>query len=68
MNYDNGLVYAEAGTLLSEEFFKRLDELSINQFSVINANQATGNLGVINSLVADKNNSREEALFDIFKI
>ena len=27
-----------------------------------------GNLGVINSLVADKNNSREEALFDIFKI
>ena len=65
---DNGLVYAEAGTLLSEEFFKRLEELSINQFSVINANQATGNLGVINSLVADKNNSREEALFDIFKI
>ena len=68
VNYDNGLVYAEAGTLLSEEFFKRLEELSINQFSVINANQATGNLGVINSLVADKNNSREEALFDIFKI
>ena len=68
VNYDNGLVYAEAGTLLSEDFFKRLDELSINQFSVINANQATGNLGVINSLVADKNNSREEALFDIFKI
>ena len=54
--------------LLSEEFFKRLEELSINQFSVINANQATGNLGVINSLVSDKNNSREEALFDIFKI
>ena len=42
--------------------------LSINQFSVINANQATGNLGVINSLVAVKNNSREEALFDIFKV
>ncbi|MDB3973613.1 DNA-directed RNA polymerase subunit beta, partial [Alphaproteobacteria bacterium] len=42
--------------------------LSINEFSIINANQATGNLGIINSLVADKNNSREEALFDIFKI
>ena len=54
VNYDNGLVYAEAGSLLSEEFFKRLEELSINQFSVINANQATGNLGVINSLVSDK--------------
>ena len=23
VNYENGLVYAEAGTLLSEEFFKR---------------------------------------------
>src|SRR5210317_855179 len=68
VNYDNGLVYAEAGTLLSKEFFERINELSIDQFSVINANQATGNLGVINSLVADKNNSREEALFDIFKI
>ena len=54
--------------MLSKEFFERINELSIDQFSVINANQATGNLGVINSLVADKNNSREEALFDIFKI
>ena len=68
VNLDNGLVYAEAGTILSKEFFERLSELSINNFSVINANQATGNLGVINSLVSDKNNSREEALFDIFKI
>jgi DNA-directed RNA polymerase subunit beta len=68
VNYDNGLVYAEAGTLLGAEFFERLNELSINEFSIINANQATGNLGIINSLVADKNNSREEALFDIFKI
>ena len=68
VNYDNGLVYAEAGTLLSKEFFERLNELSIDQFSVINANQATGNLGIINSLISDKNNSREEALFDIFKI
>jgi DNA-directed RNA polymerase subunit beta len=53
---------------LGAEFFERLNELSINEFSIINANQATGNLGIINSLVADKNNSREEALFDIFKI
>ena len=53
---------------MGAEFFERLNELSINEFSIINANQATGNLGIINSLVADKNNSREEALFDIFKI
>ena len=32
VNYDNGLVYAEAGTLLGAEFFERLNELSINEF------------------------------------
>ena len=68
INLDTGLVYAEAGTILNEELFLRFNELSINEFSIINASQAAGNLGIINSLVADKNHSREEALFDIFKI
>ena len=68
INEDNGLVYAEAGKSLDEELFTRFKELKINKFSVIDANQASGNLGIINSLIADKNNSREEALFDIFKI
>ena len=62
------MVYAEAGNLLSKEFFERLNEISINECAVINANQETGNLGIINAVVADKNKSREEALFDIFKI
>ncbi|MDA1283418.1 MAG: DNA-directed RNA polymerase subunit beta [Proteobacteria bacterium] len=68
VNTDTGLVYAEAGTILNEDLFLRFKELSINEFSTINASQASGNLGIINSLVADKNHSREEALFDIFKI
>ena len=68
INLDTGLVYAEAGTILNEELFLRFTELSINEFSIINASQAAGNLGIINSLVADKNHSREESLFDIFKI
>ena len=68
INIETGLVYAEAGTILNEDLFLRFKELSINEFSIINASQAAGNLGIINSLVADKNNSREEALFDIFKI
>ena len=68
VNTETGLVYAEAGTILNEELFLRFKELSINEFSTINASQAAGNLGIINSLVADKNHSREEALFDIFKI
>ena len=68
VNTETGLVYAEAGTVINEDLFKRLSELSITSFSIINANQASGNLGIINSLVADKNHSREEALFDIFKI
>jgi len=67
VNTETGLVYAEAGTILNEELFLRFKELSINEFSTINASQAAGNLGIINSLVADKNHSREEALFDILK-
>ncbi len=68
VNLDSGMVYAEAGTLLNDELFLKFKELSINDFSIINASQAAGNLGVINSLVADKNHTREEALFDMFKI
>ncbi|MDC0861537.1 DNA-directed RNA polymerase subunit beta [Alphaproteobacteria bacterium] len=68
VNLDTGMVYAEAGTLLNDELFLKFKELSINDFSIINASQAAGNLGVINSLIADKNHTREEALFDMFKI
>ena len=35
VNYDNGLVYAEAGTLLSSDFFERLNELSISSFQLL---------------------------------
>ena len=63
----NGLVISEAGDELDEELINKI--ISFNDsFSVLNIDHTEIGGYIRNTLVADKCNNREEALFELFRI
>ncbi len=63
---DNGIVIAEAGDELNENLVKQIFDHD-NRFSVLHISADTGAY-VRNTLAVDKCNTREEALFELFRI
>ncbi|MDR1032069.1 MAG: DNA-directed RNA polymerase subunit beta [Holosporales bacterium] len=68
VNMSNGLVLVEAGDELTEESLKFLEEQGINELDVLFIDNIHVGGYIRNTLAADKNNSREEALADIYRI
>ena len=63
-----GEVILEAGDELTEDDLKKIDELKIKELPVLNIDYVNVGPYIRNTLVADKNTTREEALIDIYKI
>ncbi len=63
-----GEVVMEAGDEITEDDLAKLDELKIKEVPVLHIDYVNVGPYIRNTLVADKNTSREEALIDIYKI
>ena len=69
VNLSTGEIFAEAGEEITEELLETLKEAGVDGISVLNIDPATG-VGpyVRATLAADKNDSREQALVDIYRV
>ena len=63
-----GEIILEAGEELSEEKLKELEKLKINELDILNIDYTNVGPYIRNTLAADKNTCREEALIDIYKV
>ncbi len=68
INENTGKIYIQAGTEISEEIINILNENDIKQINILKVDNITVGSHLINTLNADKARSREEALFEIYKI
>ena len=63
-----GEVIMEAGNELTEDDLRKVDELKIKELVLLNIDYVNVGPYIRNTIVSDKNTSREEALIDIYKI
>jgi DNA-directed RNA polymerase subunit beta len=67
-NPSTGEIYLEAGDELSEKNLKVLAEAGFDDIPVLDIDHVTVGGYIRNTLAVDKNASREEALFDIYRV
>ncbi len=63
-----GKIYFEAGYEIDETFLEFINEIKINKLDILKADNIEIGSYIRNTLQLDKARSREEALFEIFKI
>ncbi len=68
VNTSTGQIYAEAGDELSEETMELINEAGITEIAVLNIDFVNVGPYIRNTLAADKNDSREGALVDIYRV
>jgi DNA-directed RNA polymerase subunit beta len=68
MNMDTGEIYAEAGDEIDEEVLEKLKELDYQELTLLDIDHITVGAYLRNTLAVDKNESREDALFDIYRV
>ena len=67
VNTETGLVLAEAGDPISEEVLEAIEEVGIKKVPILAIGPSMGPY-IRNTLSVDNNNSREEALTDIYRV
>jgi len=68
VNTSTGQIYAEAGDELSVEIMEQIIEADIKELAVLNIDHVNVGPYIRNTLAADKNDSREGALVDIYRV
>ncbi|GGY40310.1 DNA-directed RNA polymerase subunit beta [Parvularcula lutaonensis] len=68
VNRETGELYAEAGDEVTEEALERLEEVGIDEFETLDIDHVNIGAYMRNTLAADKNNGRETALIDIYRV
>jgi len=68
VNMTTGQIYAEAGDELSIETIELINEAGISELSVLNIDFVNVGPYIRNTLAADKNESRDGALVDIYRV
>ena len=68
VNLETGEVYAEAGDEISDKILKVFEEAGINELAILDIDHVNIGPYIRNTLAADKNERREEALFDIYRV
>ena len=63
-----GLVYLEAGDEITEEILEELDAAKISKIPTLAIDHVNVGPYIRNTLAADKNSNREEALVDIYRV
>ena len=68
VNTKTGEIYMEAGDELDEKSIEVLDENKIKSVQVLNIDYVNIGAYMRNTLAADKNDSKQDALFDIYRV
>ncbi|MCW5682736.1 MAG: DNA-directed RNA polymerase subunit beta, partial [Xanthobacteraceae bacterium] len=68
VNPETGEIFVEAGTEIDEKVIATLDEAGYDEIPVLDIDHVTVGAYIRNTLMVDKNNTREEALFDIYRV
>jgi DNA-directed RNA polymerase subunit beta len=68
VNMETGEIYAEAGEEITEELMEKLLELGFKSLTLLDIDHVNTGAYIRNTLMADKNESRAEALFDIYRV
>ncbi|HVL71438.1 MAG TPA: DNA-directed RNA polymerase subunit beta [Beijerinckiaceae bacterium] len=68
VNPQTGEIYAEAGDEISEKLLRGLAEAGVSELPVLDIDHVNVGPYIRNTLAADKNSSREDALFDIYRV
>ncbi|MAF49150.1 MAG: DNA-directed RNA polymerase subunit beta [Rhodospirillales bacterium] len=68
VNGKTGLVYLEAGDEITEEIFEQLEADKVEEVITLSIDHVNVGPYIRNTLAADKNSNREEALIDIYRV
>ncbi|MEP3275537.1 MAG: DNA-directed RNA polymerase subunit beta [Stappiaceae bacterium] len=68
VNAETGEVIAEAGEEVTEKLLESLTELGYDELTVLDIDYINVGAYIRTTLAADKNDGREEALFDIYRV
>ncbi|MGH6618114.1 MAG: DNA-directed RNA polymerase subunit beta [Alphaproteobacteria bacterium] len=68
INEETGEIFAEAGDEIAEELLAALTEAGIKELPTLNIDHVNVGAYIRNTLASDKNNSREDALIDIYRV
>src|SRR6202453_2257813 len=68
VNTKTGEIYAEAGEEITEKTLKTLNEQGYKELPLLNIDHVNVGGYIRNTLVIDKNMTREDALFDIYRV
>src|SRR5579863_2976924 len=68
VNAKTGEIYAEAGEEITEKVLKTLNEAGYKELPLLNIDHVNVGAYIRNTLAIDKNMTREDALFDIYRV
>ena len=68
VNTKTGEIYLEAGDEIDEKAIEVLDEAKVKSLPVLNIDHMNIGAYIRNTLAADKNESQQDALFDIYRV
>ncbi|HZW46743.1 MAG TPA: DNA-directed RNA polymerase subunit beta, partial [Microvirga sp.] len=68
VNLQTGEIYVEAGDEISEKMLRQLDEIGLTEIPVLDIDHVNIGPYIRNTLAVDKASSREDALFDIYRV
>ncbi|MEE9075107.1 DNA-directed RNA polymerase subunit beta, partial [Brucella melitensis] len=68
VNYATGEIYLEAGDEIDEKVLKTLIDTGETEINVLDIDHVNIGAYIRNTLAVDKNESRQEALFDIYRV
>ncbi|MDA0240207.1 MAG: DNA-directed RNA polymerase subunit beta, partial [Proteobacteria bacterium] len=68
INVETGEVFLEAGDEITEEIMEAMEAVNIEEVPTLNIDHVTVGPYIRNTLAADKNTCREEALIDIYRV
>jgi DNA-directed RNA polymerase subunit beta len=68
VNLKNGEIYAEAGDEIDEKLLNKLKDAGFEELPILDIDHVTVGAYIRNTLAVDKNESREDALFDIYRV
>ncbi|MBE7185102.1 MAG: DNA-directed RNA polymerase subunit beta [Methylobacterium mesophilicum] len=68
VNFETGEIYLEAGDEIDEKTLKVLLEAGLDEIEVLDIDHVNVGAYIRNTLSADKNESRQDALFDIYRV
>jgi DNA-directed RNA polymerase subunit beta len=68
VNPKTGEIYAEAGEEITEKTLKVINEAGLKELPVLDIDHVNIGAYIRNTLMVDKNSSRQEALFDVYRV